>query len=318
MFRKLCGPDSMPNIILGTTFWNNIGAEKGANREKELCEKNEFWGEMVKKGSRVVRIGNDREAGLKLLHEIAQRDPFVLAAQREMMEEKKSAAEMAAAKAANKEIEQMKREMEAKAEAQREENARELTRREASRKEELRLEISRQREVARAKALAEAERLAREQREYWQAYYARQELARQEQEKEKAHLREEEARIERKRKAEVERMERLDREAKEARLRYIRSYTCVRQPLSSRYCDKCKVRLKGSYTYYREFLIFWLDTEAGVSDAYNKIKLTCCKRTDCCHCHNDNYDHCVGCGRDCGHPEHPLMSMLEESECLVM
>ena len=252
MFRQLCGPDCVPNIVLGTTFWAQIKPEQGAAREKELCENNEFWGELVKKGSRVVRIKEDRESGLNLLLEIAKNDPLVLQAQREMVQESKSARETAAARPVNEEMEKMEREMRAKAKSQREAAAQEIARRDAARREELRQEKLKQERIVREKAQKEKERLEREKREYWERYRKEQEKARREAEEERARQKREEARIEREKEAERARQERLDQEAREARQVYMANYVCVRKAPSTLYCDKCRVRLTGSYFYYRK------------------------------------------------------------------
>jgi hypothetical protein len=46
MFRKLCGEDFMKSVVLGTTFWDKVGEEQGADREKELLETDDFFKEM--------------------------------------------------------------------------------------------------------------------------------------------------------------------------------------------------------------------------------------------------------------------------------
>ncbi|KAK1091077.1 hypothetical protein LTR48_007028, partial [Friedmanniomyces endolithicus] len=48
MFRKLCGTDFYPNVILATSFWGSVDADIGRRREVELRENDEFWGAMVK------------------------------------------------------------------------------------------------------------------------------------------------------------------------------------------------------------------------------------------------------------------------------
>src|SRR5438046_2022301 len=55
MFRKLCGDDALKNVIFVTTFWDTVDVSLGARNEEELTSNDEFWGRMVKKGSRVRR-----------------------------------------------------------------------------------------------------------------------------------------------------------------------------------------------------------------------------------------------------------------------
>jgi hypothetical protein len=86
MFRRLCGPDCFPNVVLATSFWSEVDLTDGSRRERELYETDEFWGQLVKQGSRVVRIGLDEKADQRLLLKIAQNREVIFQAQREMMD----------------------------------------------------------------------------------------------------------------------------------------------------------------------------------------------------------------------------------------
>ncbi len=254
MFRKLCGPDCMKNIVLGTTFWGSIAPEKGAMREKELASRDEFWGKMAKKGSKVVRIEEeDRESGLEILLGIAKNDSFVPQAQREMIEHSKSASETSAAKSMSEELEKMKREMEAQAQAQREVAKRQLTHLDAERKVARKEEKRKKEEIAAAKAKADTEELARAQEEYWDHYALQQQLA--EIAADEACERQivEDNRMARVLRAEAERLEKEARIAREERQKYYASYSCRRRGNNTRSCDKCGCLMRGKYSYYRKF-----------------------------------------------------------------
>ena len=179
MFRKLCGPDCMKNVVLGTTFWNRIAAEKGATREKELAANDEFWGIVAKKGSRIVRIvTEDRECGLQILHDMAKNDIFIPEAQREMIEESKSAHNSSAAKTIHEEeLEKMKTEMEAQIQAQRAKFENDLSRLEDERREKRRQDRRQQSKIAAAQAKAAADKLATAQQEYWANFVLEQQIA---------------------------------------------------------------------------------------------------------------------------------------------
>jgi hypothetical protein len=43
MFRKLYGNDSLGNIVLATSFWVQVAARTGLQRERELIESSDFW-----------------------------------------------------------------------------------------------------------------------------------------------------------------------------------------------------------------------------------------------------------------------------------
>lgn len=69
MMKKLCGLDSLRNVVLATTMWEKVTDKEGLRREAEL--KNIFWKDMLDKGSTVSRImtetGNDARALVKSL-----------------------------------------------------------------------------------------------------------------------------------------------------------------------------------------------------------------------------------------------------------
>jgi hypothetical protein len=98
MFRKLCGNDCFKNVILATTFWDSVSSSDGNARVKQLEEDRVMWGRMVQAGSRVVKLQNDRESALEVLASVSPDVKMVLQAQREMVDEGKSAQETAAGK----------------------------------------------------------------------------------------------------------------------------------------------------------------------------------------------------------------------------
>jgi len=112
MFRQLCGPDCFKKIFLGTTFWENV---QRASENRENTNSNEILtsGEqMVGKGSQVVRLENNKEDGLRVLEQIAMKEKIMLQSQKELVIEKKSHQETAAAKIMSKEILKQKQELE--------------------------------------------------------------------------------------------------------------------------------------------------------------------------------------------------------------
>jgi hypothetical protein len=52
MFKKLCGDDSLKNVILATSMCHCVSIEEGIEREAQLMETPEFWGRMISKGSK--------------------------------------------------------------------------------------------------------------------------------------------------------------------------------------------------------------------------------------------------------------------------
>ena len=55
MFKKLCGPNALKQVILATTMWDRVSDAEGKARENELASTPDFWGWMVSQGSRVYQ-----------------------------------------------------------------------------------------------------------------------------------------------------------------------------------------------------------------------------------------------------------------------
>jgi len=86
MFKKLCGPECMPGIVLATTMWGLVDPQTGADRERELRSTNSFWGEMEQGGSLVMRHQRTKESAHVILREILKRKhPMLLRIQDEMV-----------------------------------------------------------------------------------------------------------------------------------------------------------------------------------------------------------------------------------------
>ena len=251
MFRKLCGPDCFGNIILATTFWDDVPEDLGTQREEELKSNDEFWGKMVKKGSEVVRLGQDKESGMKLLIEIAKKSKITLHSQHEMVDENKSAQETAAAQSIHAEILKQREEFERRIEQQRVEHERELERRRIERQLELERERIYAAEQEEQRAILAALQ-KREEEDAWKAEYKRkqQELRKAEEEAERERKRL--AAIEQ-RKQEAARAHRQEQEKLKAeRQAHYRSYTCQEISMTYLYCDKCRKIITNEY-YYRKF-----------------------------------------------------------------
>jgi hypothetical protein len=70
MFQSLCGEDFYSNVVLATSFWSEVTEAEGAARLAQLEE--EFWGDMIQKGARTVRLPDEPERCLALLLELAR------------------------------------------------------------------------------------------------------------------------------------------------------------------------------------------------------------------------------------------------------
>jgi len=57
MFKKLCGPDPLKNIVVVTTFWDEVGLKEGVENETELKTRDKFFKGLVDGKCRFARSG---------------------------------------------------------------------------------------------------------------------------------------------------------------------------------------------------------------------------------------------------------------------
>jgi hypothetical protein len=118
MFKSLCGKKAMSKVVLATTFWSHVNAATGTDREKEL-EKNEFWGSMIERGSKVLRQDNGRVSARSIIEYLVKnRTPanasVALAIQKEMVDDRKTLDQTGAGQEMNAQILTMRKEYEEK------------------------------------------------------------------------------------------------------------------------------------------------------------------------------------------------------------
>ena len=112
VFSKLVGPDSFYKIALVTSMWDLLqDQDVGASREHQLRE--EFWKDLIEKGSVTARSHNNRESALAILKRVAfgqsmGREPEVpLAIQKEMVEEQRPLENTSAYEALTRRMDEM-------------------------------------------------------------------------------------------------------------------------------------------------------------------------------------------------------------------
>jgi len=103
MFRELCGTNPLRNVVLVTSFWDQVERAVGERREAELKETPDFWGAMIEKGSRISRF-RGRDSALSIVLELASQTPLPLSIQQEMVEQGKPLIETAAGIVVNEEL----------------------------------------------------------------------------------------------------------------------------------------------------------------------------------------------------------------------
>ena len=243
MFRKLCGEDALKNVLFVSTFWDTVDEAQGVRNGEQLRSKDEFWGRMVKKGSKVRRYNRDDPlSAFAILNDIDD-SHCVLRAQEEIVIDGKDPRQT---EAATFNIAAMQAEMEAR--------------------------IREEEELAK-RLLEEQHRAAREQarriREQHQQWLRAQEK---EAKRKKERLKAEERREEERAREHREFCERMRQEAEtrevilaaivaaqeeeEERMQeaYYRDYACIGREVSRDYhCDRCNETIRHWEHYYRKY-----------------------------------------------------------------
>lgn len=105
MFRNLCGDNAFKNVILATTFWDELQDKgKGEDREKQLLENSEWWGYMASKGSRTRRFLNTKESALSIIGDLVDLPAVTLQIQDEIVDQGLGVDQTTAGEALNKEL----------------------------------------------------------------------------------------------------------------------------------------------------------------------------------------------------------------------
>ncbi|THH31507.1 hypothetical protein EUX98_g2680 [Antrodiella citrinella] len=89
MFRKLCGDETLKNVLLVTTMWSHVDLKTGESREEELRTDEILFKPVLDKGAQLVRHDNTLQSAQAILYRLIQNHPEPLRIQRELVDEKK-------------------------------------------------------------------------------------------------------------------------------------------------------------------------------------------------------------------------------------
>ena len=109
MFRKLCGDDALSNVVVVTTMWNEVSAERGAAREHELRNSDILFKPALEKGATMLRHDNTQASARAILRHLMDNRPKVLRIQKEIVDEGKDITDTAAGIELNCHLEAMSR-----------------------------------------------------------------------------------------------------------------------------------------------------------------------------------------------------------------
>jgi macrodomain Ter protein organizer (MatP/YcbG family) len=111
MFKEICGPDALGNVILLTTMWDVLNNETvGAKRQQEL--RDDFWADMIEHGSMVRKFDGSTAMAEALVCRLLNKPPVVLQIQRDVVDSKKRLQDTKAGQAILPRIESSLRETE--------------------------------------------------------------------------------------------------------------------------------------------------------------------------------------------------------------
>ncbi|KAF4590274.1 hypothetical protein EYR38_009572 [Pleurotus pulmonarius] len=89
MFRKLCGDDSLQNVVLVTNMWGQVPFDIGEAREQELKEQDIFFKPVLDEGAQIKRHNNTLASTQEILRSVAFKGTVPLRIQKELVDEKK-------------------------------------------------------------------------------------------------------------------------------------------------------------------------------------------------------------------------------------
>ena len=67
MFRKLCGTDSLKNVVIITTMWDKITPGEGSQREQELTSSDNLFKPLLDGGAIMMRHERTAESATKVI-----------------------------------------------------------------------------------------------------------------------------------------------------------------------------------------------------------------------------------------------------------
>ncbi|KAF9459504.1 P-loop containing nucleoside triphosphate hydrolase protein [Collybia nuda] len=84
MFRRLCGDNSLQNVVIVTNMWGQVDHELGVARETELATKDIFFKPVLEKGARLARHDRTLKSARAIIQSLVGKRPQVLQIQQEL------------------------------------------------------------------------------------------------------------------------------------------------------------------------------------------------------------------------------------------
>jgi len=104
MFRKLCGDNTLRNVVVVTNMWGEVSPQVGAAREAELMGEDIFFKPVLKRGGQIVRHNNTVASAESIIRRVLNNRPLPLRIQVELVSERKDISKTSAGKELNREL----------------------------------------------------------------------------------------------------------------------------------------------------------------------------------------------------------------------
>ena len=78
MFRKLCGDETLKNVLIVTTMWGLVDPQVGEAREEQLKTNDTFFKPVLDKGARMARHNDTCKCAQDLVRMIMKNHPQAL------------------------------------------------------------------------------------------------------------------------------------------------------------------------------------------------------------------------------------------------
>jgi len=108
LFRKLCGEDTLKNVVIVTNMWGEVTAERGLAREDELASDPMFFKPALEKGAKMMRHDNTYHSAVTVMLQLIPNTPAPLLLQTELVERDMDIAETAVGAELARDIEEQR------------------------------------------------------------------------------------------------------------------------------------------------------------------------------------------------------------------
>ena len=153
MFERVLGARGMAHCRLVTTKWSLQLDDVSKDRERELCEKAEFWKPLIDAGAKPVRFNDSMQSAIEIIRPLVEGDAFEPLLIKEVVREEKPLRQTQAGRVVNDDVEEANKahkaeilELEAGEAKAREENKLEFAELLRAEKEEHQVELHRLKE----------------------------------------------------------------------------------------------------------------------------------------------------------------------------